>query len=47
MDTWLLQMNYPVVMVTATGRGNLTATQKRFLHNPEAEDPLQYKSPYK
>jgi len=47
MDTWILQMNYPVVMVTVTTAGNITVSQKRFLQNPEAKDPMKYISPYK
>ncbi|CAC5411232.1 ANPEP [Mytilus coruscus] len=46
MDTWLLQMNYPVVMVTVTAPGKVRLSQKRFLTNPEAKDPMLYKSPY-
>lgn len=46
LDTWLLQMNYPVVMVTVTAPGNITVSQKRFLQNPEAKDPMKYVSPF-
>lgn len=31
MDTWVLQMNYPVVMVKRTGENQLTVTQERFV----------------
>lgn len=46
MDTWTLQMNYPVVTVTRLDNGHLRVTQKRFLSNPQAQDPLKYTSQF-
>ncbi|GAB1605730.1 aminopeptidase N-like, partial [Argonauta hians] len=36
MDTWTLQMNYPLVTIQRTGEHQLTLTQERFLVNPNA-----------
>jgi len=46
MDTWTLQMNYPVVKVTRTGN-SLQFQQSRFLKNSNAEDPGKYHSQFK
>lgn len=46
MDTWTLQMNYPVVTMTRLDDGGLRVTQKRFLSNPHAQDPLKYTSQF-
>ena len=35
MDTWTLQMGFPVVNVTSDG-GKITLTQQRFLADPNA-----------
>ncbi|KAK7475553.1 hypothetical protein BaRGS_00033186, partial [Batillaria attramentaria] len=45
MDTWTLQMNYPVVMVARQGQ-NLTLKQQRFLKDPTAKDPEKFISPF-
>lgn len=45
MDTWTLQMNYPVVKVTVVN-GKVRVQQKRFLQNPSAHDPQKYISPF-
>ncbi|KAL5019590.1 hypothetical protein ScPMuIL_002482 [Solemya velum] len=45
MDTWVLQMNYPVVTVQRHGDG-LSARQARFLVDPHAADPGKYTSPF-
>lgn len=45
MDTWTLQMNYPVVKVLRQN-GKLHVEQSRFLKNENAEDPDKYHSPY-
>ena len=47
MDTWILQMNCPVVKVSRSSSGNILLEQKRFLTNAEAVDPGKYQSPYK
>ena len=47
LDTWILQMNYPVVMVTKSASEKIMLQQKRFLSNPNAVDPGKYHSPYK
>ncbi|KAK7090085.1 hypothetical protein V1264_009931 [Littorina saxatilis] len=46
MNTWTLQMGFPVVTVTRDFRGDVMVTQKRFLINPDAKDPGVFKSPY-
>ena len=46
MDTWTLQMNYPVVHVSVTTPHQINITQKRFLQNPAAKDPEIYTSPF-
>ena len=45
MDTWTLQMNYPVVRVTVQN-GKINIRQIRFLSNPDAVDPGKYTSPF-
>ncbi|XP_033725116.1 aminopeptidase N-like isoform X1 [Pecten maximus] len=46
MDTWTLQMNFPLVTVTKNGATGLKATQKRYLRDYNAVDPGTYPSPY-
>lgn len=46
MDTWTLQMNYPLVTVTVKN-GMVNVKQSRFLKNKDAQDPGKYQSPYK
>ncbi|XP_078666409.1 aminopeptidase Ey-like [Branchiostoma floridae x Branchiostoma belcheri] len=44
MDTWTLQMGFPVVTVTRDySNGRVTATQRHFLYDPEVDVP---ESPY-
>ena len=45
MDTWILQMNYPVVSVTAKNN-KVNIQQSRFLSAPDANDPGKYTSPF-
>lgn len=45
MDTWTLQMNYPVVTVKRIEQ-TLSLTQNRFLRNPTAKDIGTYQSPF-
>nr|XP_002738531.2 PREDICTED: endoplasmic reticulum aminopeptidase 1-like [Saccoglossus kowalevskii] len=45
MDTWTLQMGYPVVTLSRKG-GNITATQERFLIYPEGEPSTEFTSPF-
>lgn len=45
MDTWILQMNYPVVNVKRTKTGMLLS-QKRFLADESSPDPGKYTSPF-
>ena len=47
MDTWILQMNCPVVKVSRSPSGTILLEQKRFLTNAEAVDPGKYQSPFK
>ncbi|ESP00388.1 hypothetical protein LOTGIDRAFT_238559 [Lottia gigantea] len=46
MDTWTLQMNYPVVKVTKQGASRLRLTQQRYLRDPTATDPMKYTSKF-
>ncbi|KAL8573749.1 hypothetical protein ACOMHN_019023 [Nucella lapillus] len=46
MNTWTLQMGFPVVTVRRNFLGDVTVSQKRFLINPEAKDPGVYTSDY-
>ena len=48
MDTWTLQMNYPVVTLTRdfNNLDIVHVTQERYLVNPDAEDPGKYTSDY-
>ena len=46
MDTWVLQMNFPVVTVQRRSTGQYHVRQKRFLINPGAKDPMTYTSKY-
>ncbi|KAK0065103.1 thyrotropin-releasing hormone-degrading ectoenzyme, partial [Biomphalaria pfeifferi] len=48
MDTWTLQMNYPVVSVSrdCTGSKNLMVHQERFLVNRNASEIGKYVSPF-
>jgi len=41
MDTWTLQMNYPLVNVHVEN-GQLVVRQNRFLKNKDATDPGKY-----
>ena len=51
MDTWTLQMGYPVVTVGDSNAGTASLSQKRFLLDP-TQDPSvdppasRFKSPY-
>ncbi|KAL4216762.1 hypothetical protein ACF0H5_024485 [Mactra antiquata] len=46
MNTWTLQMNYPVVMVTHDQAGQISVSQHRYLKDPNATDPNTYSSPF-
>ena len=46
MNTWILQMNYPLITVTSPAQGTLHVTQKRYLQNTSTRDPKKYQSPY-
>lgn len=45
MDTWTLQMGFPVVTIKRAGRNKATATQKHFLLDPNAV--VKESSPFK
>jgi len=45
MDTWTLQMGYPVVTVRRSD-SQISATQQRFLYHPEANFTEEFTSPY-
>lgn len=40
-------MNYPVVKVTVMADGSIQITQKRYLRDYGAVDPLKFVSPFK
>ncbi|GFN97795.1 aminopeptidase n [Plakobranchus ocellatus] len=48
MDTWILQMNYPLVTVIQDRERHdtLCVRQERYLTDPNATDPENYESPY-
>ncbi|CAG5124611.1 unnamed protein product, partial [Candidula unifasciata] len=48
MDTWILQMNYPLVTVTRdfNNPSMLHVTQERFLTDLNVSDPGRHRSPY-
>ncbi|KAK3575959.1 hypothetical protein CHS0354_019277 [Potamilus streckersoni] len=46
MDTWVLQMNYPVVKISKTENGMLKLTQTRFIQNENATEPGKHPSPF-
>jgi len=45
MDTWTLQMGYPVVTVRQNG-DQVSATQQRFLFHPQGNFTEEFTSPY-
>ena len=45
MDTWTLQMGFPLVTITKQADGTFLATQEHFLVNPTTKPAL--KSPFK
>ena len=45
MDTWTLQMGFPVVTIKRGNSGKATATQKHFLLDPNAN--VTVSSPFK
>ena len=45
MDTWTLQMGYPVVTLTRKG-STYIAEQSPFLLNPNSEHSKEYNSPF-
>lgn len=47
MDTWTLQMGYPVLKITKKGAGNkYTVSQERFLYDRKTNVTSKYKSPF-
>ncbi len=46
MDTWTLQMGFPVVEISIPETGKLKASPKRFMDNPKS-DPTQPVSEFK
>ncbi|EDO47790.1 predicted protein [Nematostella vectensis] len=47
MDTWTLQMGYPVVDIRRKNSSHVTVSQKHFLYDPNANvSASKYKSPY-
>lgn len=48
MDTWTLQMGYPVLKIAKKGAGNkYTVSQERFLYDRKTNVTSKYKSPFK
>ena len=45
MDTWTMQMSYPVVTVRQDDN-TITASQQRFLLNPRGKQKEEFTSPY-
>ncbi|XP_076438803.1 LOW QUALITY PROTEIN: aminopeptidase N-like [Babylonia areolata] len=46
MDTWTLQMNYPIVTLTQLDKDSVKVTQMRYLRDRSAPDPGKYASPF-
>lgn len=46
MDTWMYQMNYPVITVSQSAAGQMKLTQDRFLNNPRQAGNETHQSPY-
>lgn len=46
LDTWILQMNFPVVTISKMANGHIKLTQERFLKNRDAKDPGVYTSEF-
>jgi len=46
MNTWTLQMGYPVVTVTKSGN-QISATQQRFLYHSQGNFTEEFSSPYR
>ena len=46
MDTWVLQMNFPTVMIEYTQGGRISVSQSRYLRDYNATDPGKYVSPF-
>ena len=47
MDTWTLQMGYPVLNITKKSGNKYTVSQERFLYDRKANVTSKYKSPFK
>ena len=47
MDTWTLQMGYPVLTVTKKSGNTYTVSQERFLYDRNANLTSKYTSPFK
>ncbi|KAJ7382214.1 hypothetical protein OS493_036247 [Desmophyllum pertusum] len=46
MDTWTLQMGYPVLNITDSGNGKFKVSQERFLYDRNANVTSKYKSKF-
>lgn len=47
MDTWVLQMGYPVINVTQLTDGSFKLVQERFLRDPNPDlNKTKFKSDY-
>ncbi len=47
MDTWTLQMGYPVLNIKDKGNGKFEVSQERFLYDRDANVTSKYKSDFK
>ena len=47
MDTWTLQMGYPVLKITKKGGNKYTVSQERFLYDRTANVTSKFKSQFK
>ena len=46
MDTWTLQMGYPVVNIRHSGGDQYLVSQERFLYDPNTNVTSKYQSPF-
>ena len=47
MDTWTLQMGYPVLTFTKKSGNTYTVSQERFLYDRNTNVTTKYTSPFK
>ena len=47
MNTWTLQMGYPVINIRHSTGDQYLVSQERFLYHTDANITAEYRSPYK